>query len=772
MGIHYVGQILVAAIVVTSLAVPATVAAEPVEEVIVTARKREETLFQIPISVTALSEKTLFDADIVNLIDIAKISPGLYYESYMSGAGRLESNPTFRGIVVNTVQPTRMTASVFVDGAYVAGGFPSVSPSSIERVEVIRGPQAAVFGRTTFAGAVNYVLRTPSDELSGSVTATAETKDEYRLEGSVEGSMVPDVLSGRLSALYHSKDGQYTSQADGARLGDEDTVDINGMLYLTLGEIWKSKLGLNYVDMDDGPAAITFAGLNDTNCGPFPPGTTRWFCGDVPINPTSVNVATVPDALKQTLAAIQPIVGGFRDEFGLDREVVRVTWNNSWDIPGSSLAIDAITAFNREDVNYLADADASGDDAWVIAAQRRFQDFSQELRASGSSSDDRLLWMVGANYLSLDYKSHLNQTISVPPIPALNLPAYSNFGNNLASKEEIETLGLFGSIRYYVVKNISLGFEGRYQKDDVKAIPGGSASSMSESFTNFLPRLTADWEISDETMLYASYSEGNLPGGFNAALSSLNANQLAELAVLNPSVKRAYDEERLIQYEIGLRNRLFEDRLTSHLALYRMDRKDEIYRQTYILTSGPRPAVANAFSNAGKTEIWGFELEGQYKITDIVSVGATLTWTDSELKKYESTDYNATFGTPDAAGQRSPLFPEWMGSVSLSLDKPIRGDLSVFGRVDWFYTGDRYLSEANLATLPAANDVNLRGGISTDRYRLEAFVTNLLDEDAPTGGDRYLDLSFATPQLNFTTPGATTAPRDKRQYGLRATFYF
>lgn len=773
MSIQSVGRFVLAGSVAAGLAMPVSAFSAPddeIAEIVVTARKAEETLFDIPVSVTALSEKTLFDADIESLTDVAKLSPGLHFEGFISSPGRFENNPTFRGITVNTISPTRQTASVFIDGAYVSGGPPSVAPSSIERIEVIRGPQAAVFGRTTFAGAVNYVLRKPADELRGSVTATVATDDDYRIDGVVEGPLVEDALSGRLNAFFHSKDGQYISLADGARLGNEETSDISGALYYDQGGIWTSKVGLAYSVIDDGPPAVSQAGLNDTNCGPFPPGTKRYFCGDVPVNPPSLNTTPFPYGLKQALAKVQQIVGPFRDEFGLYREVYRTNWTNTWAIPDTSLKVDSVTSFNREEANYIADGDNTGDDAWVIAAQRKFEDFSQELRLSGALADDRMTWMVGANYLSLDYTFHNNQFFTV--VPAGPLPAYGNLGNNLADKEEIETTGWFGSLRYLIVDGWSVGFEGRYQKDEITSIPGGGAS-LSASFYKFLPRVTTDWEINEQTMVYASFSQGNLPGGFNTSVATLTPAQAAELAVVAPGAKVAYDEETLTQYEIGLRNRLLENRLTTNLALFQMERKDQIYRQSFVLTgSGPPPKIVNAFTNSGRTEIWGVEFEGGYQVTDIISLGATLTWTDSIMKKYESGDYAAIYGSADASGHRTPLFPKLMGSLSLSVDKPIKGDLSAFGRADWFYTGERYLSEDSLATLPEANEVNLRAGIATDRYRLEAFVTNLLDEDAPVGGDRTLDLSFATPQLNFSTPAAVTTMRDERRYGVRVTFNF
>src|SRR5690606_12985338 len=149
------------------------------------------------------------------------------------------------------------------------------------------------------------------------------------------------------------------------------------------------------------------------------------------------------------------------------------------------------------------------------------------------TEDERLSWVVGANYLSLDYKFHNNQFFTVQPVGPL--PAYGNLGNNLVEKEEIETTGLFGSIRYSVVDGVSVGLEGRYHDDDITSIPSGGGAQLNESFTKFLPRVTADWEVSDKTMLYASYSQGNLPGGFNTSVATLTDAQKEELATVAPN---------------------------------------------------------------------------------------------------------------------------------------------------------------------------------------------------------------------------------------------
>jgi iron complex outermembrane receptor protein len=171
------------------------------EEVIVTARKREENLQEIPIAITAVSAADILEGDVTGLEDIAALAPGFYFFNQGgSQPGRYNTQLRFRGLNQAQFSPSFETGALFVDGVYVLNGGTSLSLMDIERVEVIKGPQAAYFGRNTFGGAVNFITRDPSmDEFSGELSVSGTDRSRFDVSGIVEGPIIQDSLAGSLS---------------------------------------------------------------------------------------------------------------------------------------------------------------------------------------------------------------------------------------------------------------------------------------------------------------------------------------------------------------------------------------------------------------------------------------------------------------------------------------------------------------------------------------------------------------------------------------------
>ncbi|GIR71455.1 MAG: hypothetical protein CM15mP74_27060 [Halieaceae bacterium] len=218
-----------------------------------TARKREENLQEIPIAITAVSAK-----DILRVI-----SPGLRtslprrrasISSIRAAVSRAYNTQLrFRGLNQAQFSPSFETGALFIDGVYVLNGGTSLSLMDIERVEVIKGPQAAYFGRNTFGGAVNFITRDPSmDEWSGELSMSATDRERYDISGIVEGPIIQDTLAGSLSFRMYDKKGQFTA-SDGGVLGDEETWALNGKLLWQPTDSLTVKLRAAYTEDDDGP---------------------------------------------------------------------------------------------------------------------------------------------------------------------------------------------------------------------------------------------------------------------------------------------------------------------------------------------------------------------------------------------------------------------------------------------------------------------------------------------------------------------------------------
>ena len=247
------------ATVVSAVATPVT-AQIAMEEIVITARKRSETLLEIPLTVSAFSAEDIEQAGYTTITDLVEAVPGVTYGSF-EAEGRGDS-ASFRGIATNTGDPTLQNSSKFIDGVYVSGSLCTALLSDLERVEVIKGPQSALYGRATFSGAINYITKKPTDELEGSINATVAEYDEIQLNGSLSGPIVENRLAMRVSGGFLTKGSEYTNITNGAEMGEDDIFSISSALRFTPTDALEADLSLSYSEADLGEAPRATTALN------------------------------------------------------------------------------------------------------------------------------------------------------------------------------------------------------------------------------------------------------------------------------------------------------------------------------------------------------------------------------------------------------------------------------------------------------------------------------------------------------------------------------
>ncbi|MCC7258727.1 MAG: TonB-dependent receptor plug domain-containing protein [Gammaproteobacteria bacterium] len=210
--------------------VPVSAQAVDLDTIYVTTRKREEVLQDVPVAVTALTEQTLLDRQIRDLSDIARFSPGL---NFAKAFGRTTERPVIRGLgnVLAGVQfGVESGAAYFVDGVYYPGELQSLNIRNIERIEVIRGPQSALYGRNTYAGAINFVTKGPSDAAEVEAGLRFGEDGETEASAGFSGQLIDGVLGADVDARFYSFDGEYTNTVTDETVGDEETRSISGVL--------------------------------------------------------------------------------------------------------------------------------------------------------------------------------------------------------------------------------------------------------------------------------------------------------------------------------------------------------------------------------------------------------------------------------------------------------------------------------------------------------------------------------------------------------------
>lgn len=802
------GRVLAASVLLLSGPLPVTAWAQEtadnslsIEEIVVTARKRSESLQDTPIAISAFGTEEMKAAGYENIIDVSKAAPGLFIEPINGANAKVNTSPRFRGIVFDSSSPLQRTSSIFIDGILVSGGIQTIGVQNLERVEIIKGPQSALFGRNTFSGAINYVTKDPAEELEIGLSVLGASRDEYRIAASIEGPITP-WLGGRLEGSYADQEGHYdNANVDGQTLGDEQSWNFGGSLLFTPNDRLRIKVRGSVYEDNDGPAAfVRQAGFSDHNFGGFPlPGggtTETAFRGtigaprnsEIALDTSQLEFDNIIAALRADPRSSGNDTGTINLDYedlggaGLVREGYRAATTISFDL-NDNLNLSFLAGYNEDEWLIATDFDASPGGGFFTTGAQQVEDLSFEGRLSGAFSNDRFRWSVGANYVDIEVTGSGGFW---DPILGFWFPGV--FAD--PAETSAETIGAFATLDVDLTDKLTLILEGRYQEDEI-AEPAVNASLPSPispaTFYSFLPRVLLQYQVTDNAMVYASFSEGNLPGGFNEEVGELDAAQLAEFAIENPGVGTTFLEETLTNYELGLKQTAFDGRLAFNVAAFFMEREDQIFSGFQIVAD---PTNVNgvrtvAFTDNGATsEIFGVELDGTFVVNENFTVQGSLAWIDAQIESFpagsNAGDFTAVFG-PDAdpQGQQAPRFPEWSGSLSGIYEKPTSafGGSDFFVRTDAFYTGTFYDEVTNLAEIESAVEINLRTGFRLDNLTIELFVTNLTDEDAPIGGnniaDTGVDVRFSPGGLfDFSQESVHVALRDKRQVGLRLDMRF
>jgi len=787
---------------VSAIALAGLLAAEAAyaqsDEIIVTARKQETSLQDTPLAITALGNAEIENAGFVDIIDISKAAPGVFIESINGTNARVDTSPRFRGITFDSNSPLQRTASIFVDGVLVTGEVTGIATDAIERVEIIKGPQSALFGRNTFSGAINYITKSPSDEFGGQLSLLGATRDEYRASGSIEGPILGDTLTARATVSYDFDGAHYVSASDPEQdLGEETTFALGAVTEFKPNDSFRLRLRGNYTrNRDDAAAIARVAGFAEHNFNGG--GVENAFRGTIRTPDASeLGTNTTRAEFETAIAAFGTQEPTFLDfdfddldnQGGLFRETLRFSADATYDIT-DNITLDILGGISDDEFIVITDFDATPTFGFTTTGGREVKDKSIEARLSGSIFDERLDWSLGANYIDIDILSTGGFYDGL-----LGFWFQGVFAD--ASSTGAETFGIFGTLDYKLTDKITIIAEGRYQEDQISepAVNAGLATPISPgTFTRFLPRVLLQYEPTDTTTLYANYSVGNLPGGFNDEVGELSVTELSRFVANNPGVSTTFGEEKLTNYELGWKQQLFNGDAAFNLAAFFMKRSNQIF-SAFDLVEVDDPAAndGSAFrtvaftDNGATTNIKGFELDATVNATENLTLQGSIAYVDAEIQSFpagsNAGDFTAVFG-PDSnvEGQRAPRFPEWTGSFSGTYERDLNGDFlgssdaSWYARGDVFYTGEFFDENTNLAEAPSAVDVNLRTGIRKDNVRVELFVTNLFEEDAVTGANNIADTSadvrFGSGFFDFSQESVHVVLRDRRQFGVKVDYDF
>lgn len=752
------------------------------DEITVTARRVDENLQGVPVAVSPFTKDYIEELNLQSIDDIALFTPGF---SFTSAFGRQPGSdrPTMRGI--STIQngiANASSVSYFVDGIYLGGSPQSTELANIERVEVLRGPQAAQLGRGTYVGAINYVTRKPTEEFETFVEVKSGEDGLFGATSTVSGPL-SDQIGFFVAGGFENFDGQYTNQRDGSKVGGEQGKDVTVKLFWQPTDNFDATFKMGYQETNDDhfpiylqPRALNndYFRVSDPMDPDYAPRAREYYVGVAQPDPNGINLVT--DLLDKA--------GGSGVE--LERIILSGSVNYTF---GNDMTLSVLAGLVDDNIQTGFDVSYAGYDPIPFGsfAGQFFQfdrddqeDKSLEVRLT-SSRDNSLRWTGGAYYY--EGKASEQQTsrvlddmmggVNVLPIGVADL-----------TDEKIENIAVFGGVDLDITDRLTLGAELRYAEDKITVENFENDGTFafierfSDTFESFTPRVTLVWALNDDINIYGNISKGTKPGDFNSSVPNIGGTMTPDESL------RAVDEEIAWNYEVGAKTSVLGGRGNVNVALYYLKVDDQQLTQVYeIPMSGG--LTDSLLQNVGKTEVLGLELESVFSITDNWRGGLTYAYTDSEIKERISSDQADLLGSDgstaqeillgDVSGKESPRVPKNQISLWTRYEREFSSGSLWYVGADWAYEDSKYAQEHNLIETGERNIVGARIGVKIDELELELWGRNIFDDDTPVDILRYIDRRSGTfpPGNGSTSPRGfgLTLPR-QQQFGLTARVRF
>ena len=849
--------------VIAAACLPISLTAQAqLEEVIVTAQKRAESLQDVPISISTLSGDKIQDNTIMNFAALADFVPSLHIAE-----APVNTNIYMRGIGSGNNRGFEQSVGMYLDGVYMGRARQYRSALiDVERVEVLRGPQGTLFGKNTVAGAINITSASPvlGEGASGEINVSVEENGGSILEGFIQGG--GETFGARLALRGRETDGYvYNAYLE----EDEGAIDEYGGRLTLLWEPSDSfSANLKYTFMErerDGAASATWRYLSPAERNSQVPNRSAF--ADTAYTIMDIFFPDFPTIAGQDFTTYKDNNYGQskEDGFGIglkpensDDEIENLSLNLTWEIGGGTLT--SVTGFSTYE--YFDDVDVDWLPLQFMEVRYpHFEQFSQEIRWSadvgdrfsytlGGYIDQNELDMQGqvmidtnfdglfptflalaftgdpanAPFMPQNLLTSLTADSPLNGIPGYGVYTANQVSRNHAFKQDTDSWALFAQGTYDLTDALSLTVGVRYTEEEKDAISNqklgdslcgmtgnleGGTMGQCGAYNNWLavvqatnfntynknwvgrrktddlsPSVNLQWNVSDRTMLYITYSEGFKSGGFSAADDGNPGDLPVGVPPIPPVVNNGFqansyvstvpnedfefDDESVESIEIGGKHEFMDGRMRLNWAAFYSEYDD---LQTTIFKG-----VGFSVKNAASSEVEGVEVDWLFQMTDAIRVGVNAAYLDASYGDFKDgpctaiqLDIDAACGTPagatgnDLTGNRTLYASEWSGNAFIDVRVPV-GNLVWFGGVDMNYRSE--FDSAGDAdpydVIDSYTKINARIGVTSDRWEVMVYGRNITDEAA-------LQQSFDTPVL----AGSHTFYMDEGAvFGVRGTLKF
>jgi iron complex outermembrane recepter protein len=701
-------------------------------DIVVTAQRREQTLQDVPISVSVFDDEFVERSRVATVTDLVAFTPGVTGTSVSQTTPRI----VVRGISTEDFGVGSDPAlGIYIDDVYLGRGVSSVSDLfDVARVEVVKGPQGTLFGRNTTAGAISITTARPDPNgISGNVEASYGRFDQFDVRGAVNLPLGGD-WAVRFAGSSRVRDG-YVANTLGGRIGAIDSQAVRATLGYS-GSATTATLSFEYRDSDNQP-------------GPY---INPVLVGTDPFGPISSNL-------------VDGTADVARDDIDSYRATLRIAHELS-----DSLTLTSITAYNGFDNRYLEDTDASPLSLLEFGTVGSQDSYSQELRLNGQTG--RLDWFLGASiardiarsnqfaqYSEEDFCAIL---FSADCTTAIGAPGSLRVIERSDAVSRNTSFGIYGDVTFAATDRLDLIAGLRFSRDRKNfrlllpvngnllganiIVPPSTAElaalgtldpdgTLRQTYrdSNWQPRVALNYELTYDIAAYASVTRGYKAGGFNQ---------------LSPSL--AFAPEGIWSYEIGVKGELLDRRLRFDLSAYHFD-----YSDLQVLVNFAGSVITR---NAATADGNGVELSFNALPIEGLTLSGGVAWQD--------VNYGTFVPNPDEdfSGNRLVRAPRFSGSLIADLDTPLSGNTRILGRAEYSYRSSQFFRPSNepFVRQGGYSLVNISAGLGFgENLSVRGYVANLFNA-------RYLiDASTTVPGfLLYTQRG------EPRTYGLQASLRF
>lgn len=673
------------------------------------ARRRAESVQSIPESVVTLTSKEIENKGIVNIQTFADQIPNVNFTSSQNIGNNFI---TVRGI--SHIRNGESPIAFVIDGVTLPdANLINQELFDIAMIEIVKGPQGALYGKNAIAGAINIVTNQPTNNFSSKVSTGFASGNLFKTQLSSTGPLVKDKLFYRISGSYKKGDGVIQNTTLNKPVDFIEDLTFRGQLKANLSD--KVTAILTGQSIDTKAGAVYYAS-------------------------NSVSADFSPDDFKNFV-----IVG---DQFG--KSGLKGTYGNlKLDFAFDKTKLTSSTTYNKGDRFHQGDLDFSPADVLRQYQDSNSKTFNQEIKlSSANDSNSKVTWDLGAFYQKTDKLIYLIATADfgffAPPYAPSGIQsdfAESDFTNTYS------TFAGFGFLDYKVSDKFTISAGLRYDNDNIKQDNRTLNTNPSKTDSQLQPKLSLSFKAADNVLMYTNYGRGYRSGGFNQATTV--------------RFGEGYDAEITDNYEFGMKNSLWNDRLILNMATYYINFKNQ---QLYaLLIDGGAGNILIGNFNLPKSESYGFELDFKLRTSNYLDILASYGLSKSKILEGTSTYSIGANDVVDVAGKNTPLIPQNSFVLGLESNFNISEKVAFNGNLTLKGTGKIYWHEDNAAVSSAYNLLNARFGVSFNKFSINVWGSNILD----TG---YITEFFDQP---FSNGGSDLAWKgNPAMYGLDLSYKF